>query len=375
MTPTDAISEMRSKGTAWRRHGKRALLLLSAILLTECVARLALRTHFVLSRGIACESEAAWRAWWLRHQTRANPMCTPMFVHSPTLGWEPRPGLQNAPGGHHWTVSTDAHGIRGLREYPIERTPDRHRILVLGDSYTFGIDVNDHETYAARLEQGLERTDVINLGVGGYGNDQMLLRFIESGIRYRPDVVLIGFASCDMTRNTIAFRDYGKPRFHATSGGLELRGVPVAAPELMAQRARWRSHALDLASVVRDAAAFRSGARGRESEAMTVALLKETFRVIRSAGAEPVLVYLSIDAELAQLDNDAPTEAETIVAGFCEGMRVACILTRPAFVAAARRGEVFKRQGHWDAQGHAIIANAIQQYLVTNGWPAATPPP
>ena len=53
---------------------------------------------------------------------------------------------------------------------------------MLGDSFTFGEDVGDDETYSHHLEQLLPGTEVINLGVHGYGHDQMLIYLREEGI-------------------------------------------------------------------------------------------------------------------------------------------------------------------------------------------------
>ena len=35
--------------------------------------------------------------------------------------------------------------------------------------------------------------EVLNLGVGGYGTAQQLLTLEEDGLRYRPDLVVLGF--------------------------------------------------------------------------------------------------------------------------------------------------------------------------------------
>jgi hypothetical protein len=68
-------------------------------------------------------------------------------------------------------------------------------------------------------------TEVLNLGVHGYGHDQMLLYLREEGLRYRPDVVLLGFVQIDMPRNQLSFRDYAKPRF-GVRRRLSRRNVP-----------------------------------------------------------------------------------------------------------------------------------------------------
>src|SRR5262245_47270071 len=104
------------------------------------------------------------------------------------------------------------------------------RIVVLGDSFTFGEEVSDTETYPHLLQELLPTVEVINLGVHGYGHDQMLVLFREEGSKYEPSLVVLGFVASDMERNLMGFRDYAKPRFVVTGGELRLVGTPVPHP-------------------------------------------------------------------------------------------------------------------------------------------------
>jgi hypothetical protein len=66
-------------------------------------------------------------------------------------------------------VRTNSLGLRGP-----ELKPDTQRILLLGDSYTFGSGVDDDETFAAQLqhiltEEGADGWEVVNGGVSGFG--------------------------------------------------------------------------------------------------------------------------------------------------------------------------------------------------------------
>ncbi len=55
--------------------------------------------------------------------------------------------------------------------------------MVLADSFTFGDEVSDDETYSSYLQQALPGAENINLGVHGYGHDQMLILLMEDGIK------------------------------------------------------------------------------------------------------------------------------------------------------------------------------------------------
>ena len=88
---------------------------------------------------------------------------------------------------------------KGLRdvEHHYKKRSDVYRILVLGDSYTEGVDVELTDTFSKRLETLLNARglfcEVINAGVGGYGTDQELIFLTREGWKYDPDLVIVAF--------------------------------------------------------------------------------------------------------------------------------------------------------------------------------------
>lgn len=107
---------------------------------------------------------------------------------------------EHAPGSRAWLMGTDVTiNSRGLRnpEIGVERTPGVRRIIVLGDSLTFGWGVDEAHTYPRRLEARLNATgarhEVINAGVGNYNTSQQVAWFTERGVAYQPDEVVLGF--------------------------------------------------------------------------------------------------------------------------------------------------------------------------------------
>ena len=113
---------------------------------------------------------------------------------------------QNRPGARvmygeaefHHLVSTNALGFRSP-ELPPAKPSDRVRVLVLGDSFAYGVGVEDDATFAARLEALDPRLEVQNAGVNGYPPGQELLLLREVGLGVQPDVVLLAFFWNDVT--------------------------------------------------------------------------------------------------------------------------------------------------------------------------------
>ena len=118
-------------------------------------------------------------------------------------------GQRLAPGYSGWfagvPVRINSLGFRDLREYAFEKPPHTVRIVVLGDSVTFGHGALDTTTYPYLLEQRLRgwrpdvNWEVWNLGVPGYNTRQELTYLREIAPRAKPDVVVVGFYLNDFT--------------------------------------------------------------------------------------------------------------------------------------------------------------------------------
>ena len=89
--------------------------------------------------------------------------------YDPTLGYVYRPGVHIAPGGTSFSITE-----HGFRTVPTSEATEEWPILAVGNSFTFGEEVDDHETWPAELAHIMER-QVINARVPGYGIDQTVL--------------------------------------------------------------------------------------------------------------------------------------------------------------------------------------------------------
>jgi hypothetical protein len=107
--------------------------------------------------------------------------------YSEVYGWAPRPGVYRMRSGK--TVAVNAAGQRGPA-VPLRGDGREPRVLLLGDSIAFGLEVGDEETFAHHLDvaHGFE---VVNLAVDGYGPDQALLKLEREGLGYSPDAVVL----------------------------------------------------------------------------------------------------------------------------------------------------------------------------------------
>ena len=95
---------------------------------------------------------------------------------------------------HGFRTHTNAWGFRS-GEVPFEK--GGFRVMLLGDSFTFGTGVADGETFSWVLNVLLNATEggadaeVLNAGTNGSSNVSQIHYFKSDGVRFRPDLVVL----------------------------------------------------------------------------------------------------------------------------------------------------------------------------------------
>ncbi len=100
-----------------------------------------------------------------------------------------------------FTVVTNRFGLRE-RSFPLGASGRTTRILVVGDSFTFGYGMNASQRFTdkteVRLTDGAGRTvEVLNAGRIGYGMRDYYLALRHKLLRFDPDIVVIAFYGLD----------------------------------------------------------------------------------------------------------------------------------------------------------------------------------
>ena len=148
------------------------------------------------------------------------------------LGWTPKPNASSRPElwGRTVEISILPDGTRSNGSHDVVANA-KPVVLTVGDSYTFGDEVSDSETWPAWLEQKL-KSPVINAGVIGYGIDQTYLRAKALTEQYHPDILIVSLIDDDINRVEFSEKHHAaKPYFDVVEGELALRNVPVPEPK------------------------------------------------------------------------------------------------------------------------------------------------
>lgn len=148
------------------------------------------------------------------------------------LGWVRKPNTFHLESGKYGETKWSING-NGARTNPgFDETVSK--ISCYGDSFTFCRQVKDYETWEHFLSK-LQKTNVLNFGVGNYGIDQALLRLKREYSKNKTPIVILAVVPDTISRILSIWKhyyEYGntfgfKPRFIIRNGELELIKNPI----------------------------------------------------------------------------------------------------------------------------------------------------
>jgi hypothetical protein len=121
-----------------------------------------------------------------------------LFIPDDRIGHRLRPGISVRYSTSEFSneLTINGQGVRDNADIG-PKGPDERRVLILGDSYVFAVQVPFVQTFGEQLEVGLNASDpthrwrVINGGVQGYGPVEEWLFYRHIASRFDPDIVLI----------------------------------------------------------------------------------------------------------------------------------------------------------------------------------------
>lgn len=312
------------------------------------------------------------------------------FAFQPELGAIPVPlqkGKQSSPGSSDFTYSNNSLGFRGSREYAPKKAGVR-RILCLGDSFTYGIGVNDDQTFAVHLERHLRETqsaaEVINAGCPGKGTDYELKLFQSIGAKLRPDVTILSFFSND-------FQDNERGEYYEVraDGGLQAKPLDPGGLKTWLFRLpgyNWLiswSHAANLMKQIAvnylagagqsGAAAglvvsYRNEGEGLVTDAnrkLTEIHLAHLREAVRRSGSDLAVFYIPAAGEVESFRRSGEISRDERAIKEILATQGGSLLSLTPLLAAAPEPieALYYAEGHWTPRSHALAGEFMATYL------------
>ena len=209
-----SLSESRAHTRSARRERYFALIVLStSILLSLLAAEFGLR----------------WYQDSINNSSSGDPG---LLRYHAQLGWSLTPSWSGRHQHHDFDVNytINEHGYRGT--FPVDlNKKTRSRIGIIGDSFSFGLGVDDQDVFVEKLNILDPDSEYLNLSIPGYSTDQQLLLLKNIHNQIDADTyILVIYLANDILDNLLSYPlqlDQAKPYFDLVDKRLVLKNVPV----------------------------------------------------------------------------------------------------------------------------------------------------
>jgi hypothetical protein len=294
------------------------------------------------------------------------------------LGWAPLENITGAQDINHtkFIVHQNHFGLRGPDDMQLKKTPGRNRVLVLGDSYVWGLGVDQERIFSEPAVHGTN-DEIVNFGVSGYGNDQEYLFYLLKGKDFDVDQVALAFTPYNDIENNTNSVQYGhlKPYFTLDRGQLVLHNDHVCDTKVRSffDRLNKQSLTYNLAGEgLRQLIDFFLPPRpkrwkpenitdaDRAGIELTLAIFKKLKEAVEAHHAEFVVVFIPYTPHIQKNLPDNHPFVPLIAAGLTQ-MGVHYREPYPEFLKAAARGihPFNDPDNHFSPAGHALFAKFV----------------
>ena len=179
---------------------------------------------------ILAEYGLRWYQQYIDNSSAGDPG---LLRYHAQLGWTLTPSWEGRHQHHDFDVhyNVNNYGFRG--NFPIDlQRKTKTRIAVVGDSFSFGLGVNDEDIFTAQLNQRQSEVVFLNLSVPGYSTDQQLLLMESKLEKFQPDeYILMIYLANDILDIMLAYplqADQSKPFYTLDENQqLDLQNVPT----------------------------------------------------------------------------------------------------------------------------------------------------
>jgi hypothetical protein len=329
-------------------------------------------------------------------QERTEGASNNFAVSHPYIGHLHKPHAKGTIASRDFKANhlTDGYGFRNAWPWPQQAD-----IVAVGDSLTFGYGVEGSTAWPAILDRAFPEIDVVNLGLIGAGPQQYLRVYETFGRVLRPKVLLVGFfarndfwdadlfdqwlrsgAEC----NYLVWRDYGRPAGSDCTDSLQWKtalamrksyvfNLLLSAREAFKRRLEWESRTFSFDNGRRlelDITDFESKTKGASPDSPTFQVVLQALQDMHSTAEKDgtkMLVILQPSKEevyLPLLGESASDPGGALRKGLTQA-GIGYLDLTPVFQKRATAGEklFFAVDGHPNAEGYALIADAVLNHL------------
>jgi len=308
--------------------------------------------------------------------------------YDPTLGWIVKPNLNSLDG----LYDTSPDGIRTSKTGSrFTRERNNCRIVLVGDSHTFGEELRLEDTWGYSLQWHLPECEILNFGVGGYSVGQMYLRYLRDVRPWHPTIVLFALSSNTAGRTMGVYGltrlfpgiPWAQPRFLLRDGDPTPINIPLPSLQEIEGRQwisdlpaidydwsfapgrwelqRWRYfyHSYLFRLYTTRFSIWRRQQKGDSFEELNHALLRAFLRTAESDHSLPLILYLPDRHDYKNTDGETPSLQILRSSG------VNYIDLRPCLSDLPTDDRFLPQGEHYSRRGSQVIATCVGTHVAS----------
>jgi len=296
------------------------------------------------------------------------------YVKDPYLPFKQKPfsivSGRSRTDEYNYVYKHNSLGFRDV-EHPIKKPEGVFRILGLGDSFTYGQGADFEETYLYRLEKMLNerrgnhpRVEIIKAGMRRYFPEVERMFLEHYGLRYEPDLILIGFVPNDVIDTFLGLEavELDEKGGFLKSNLTAMYGTPITWLYMNSHLFRiiLQRYLISRKKPYKFDEVYKpNGFHEKDWQEVEF-----QFRKIIEIAKKPVVIIHIPQDNLNNKNASYPAER---LSNFCKKSGCYFIDTLPAMREASKTQRLYwKRDGHCNSVGYKIIAETIYSQLLEN---------
>ncbi len=242
---------------------------------------------------------------------------------------------------------SNSDGMRSSRE--LDEPDSRPRVLIVGDSFIFGLGVEADERISEVLEQSEPRWRVDSIAMPGWSVGLMIRAIETFGPKADPDVVVLAVYTDDLRRAHPYYAGIGYPFAKYALEKADLVIAPFAHPEGWQ---RWHLPQL-----------FLRATRHRDLDFLELnrAILMRFLTLSREQDFRPLALFLP-----GRRDLDVDKKRRAFVNQWAAENDVPFLDLSEVIQTPGPQQTFLEGDFHWNSKGHRIAAAELEAFLTDN---------
>jgi len=314
---------------------------------------------------------------WVQPQQLA-PM---KFRVHPEMGLRHIPGLEGLehyPNVYDFTFKNGEDGFRATHKGESPKNVNK-KIMLLGDSFTYGKGVSNHETFAYKLQEGILKDSALinNAGVEGRGTDYCLRAYQFYKDKYQPNSVIY-FAHYNDLADNIR-EDYFKIEndsiltpntFEKETGGIKDKLGRNKLYNWLASHSHLfvalKNLMFNVLGGGGEVIRYEDGIDKDKAKRLTKTFLLQLKKEVEADGRKFFVYYIPANHDMTARAGNSVTWQESYFIELCTENNVTFHnFSEDLLNSGTDRNEIVKHfyleEGHWNKNGHQLVSEQLKK--------------